>query len=136
MENNDLTRFTVDFNDITMKEGRGVFDIVSKIMAKDSPSDKWMLISDIEIESYSGFSLITANFHSNKDICIVDYNSSNKDYLQCFEISCLFTWSKDNGWNIPYPSEDLIISDIDLWKFYWSTGLISSQYLDKRFNRY
>jgi len=133
MDNNEIN-YDLSFSDQTILETEGVFDEVKKLMEEDLHKDaKWMIKSELTIESVMGFCRMILNFYDTKDIYVAEYQTSSGDVFYNSDIRCLSVWAQDNGWNVPKPSSDLIRSDVEFWKHFWESRLIDSEYLDEKY---
>jgi len=63
-------------------------------------------------------------------VYIMEYIPSIKDVFYNPDISSLNRWLQEKGWNIPRPHKDLVNNDKGLWRHFWETYLIDSEYLD------
>jgi hypothetical protein len=133
MENNEVELF---FSDHTILEADSKFEEVNKIMESELwKGHKWMLETNLTIDSQSGVSEMILHLYHNKDIMIMEYKSSEGDVFYNPDIQALSVWASENGWNHPKPYIDLIKSDLEFWKHFWEVFLIDSDYLDERFGK-
>lgn len=134
MEDNNEIDYDLSFSDQTILETEGIFDDVKKLMEEDLyKGAKWMIKSELTIESSMGFCRMVLNFYDTKDIYIAEYQTSSGDVFYNSDVRCLSAWSQANGWNTPRPLPDLIRSDIEFWKHFWESRLIDSEYLDEKY---
>ena len=123
--------FDISFSDVTIIEGEGKYDKVKAIMNEDFVGDsKWMLRSRCTLVTAAGLSEMVLHFYSDKKVYIMDYMPSIKDVFYNPDISSLNRWLQENGWGIPNPHKDLVDADKGLWRHFWETYLIDSEYLD------
>ena len=97
--------FDIDFSDITLIEARGCFKETQEIMLNEfSGNKKWMIISDAIVKGENILTRFVLNLYDNKNICIVDYESSEKGTYYALDLSCLSEWAQQSGWNLPLSS--------------------------------
>jgi len=125
--------FEIEFTDITLAEADGYFKEVQEIMKRDSPCKVWHLRSNATITSESGIGIIEIQCNNEKDIYILNYNSSIGDLFYNPDIQALSMWAQESGWNIPQPHPDLVKSNISFWKHFWETFIIDSDYMDEKY---
>ena len=122
------------FSDITLLESEGKFDETNKIMEQEMWKDhKWMIESGLTVKSETGISEMTLHLYHDKNVIIMDYNSSEGDVFYNPDIQALSAWCQNNGWNVPQPYIDLVINDVDFWKHFWDVQLIDSPYFNEKF---
>jgi hypothetical protein len=102
-------------------------------MIDDSPikSSSWMIKSELTMVNSTGFASFELHFWNTKDIYIVVYEPSVKDVFYNLDLRCLSYWAQETGWNIPKVEDKLAQENIDYWKFFWSTGIVDSAFLDE-----
>lgn len=128
--------FEISFNDNTLIEGDGKFESVRNIMLEEFAGDRdWMLRTNCTLITAAGISEMILHFYSNKNVYIVEYIPSIRDVFYNPDISVLSQWLQENGWEIPSPSTDLVNSDKSLWRHFWETHLINSEYLDSLYGK-
>jgi len=128
---------TIDFSDTTMAETDGIFKDVQKKMCSEFPyRDDWMVRSSATIVSKFGCAEMLLHFYGNKKLYIVEYSpSSSGDVYYNPDISAVSTWAQANGWNIPEPSKELILSAKAFWKYFYDTLLVDSEYFDSLYGK-
>jgi hypothetical protein len=92
-----------------------------------------MLSSNLILYSSFGLAQFDLSFFKNKDIYIKEYSPSVAEVFYNPDIRCLTMWSFENGWNRPKPHRDLIDQDVELWRHFWETYLVDSEYLERKF---
>ena len=129
-------QFEISFNDNTLIEGDGVYDKIKGIMDGEFVGDtEWMLRTNCTLITLAGVSEMVLHFYFDKSVYIVEYIPSIRDVFYNPDISVLSQWLQLNGWDIPSPSRDLVNSDKGLWKHFWDTYLINSDYLDSLYGK-
>jgi len=130
-------KIKIDFTDITMIEGDGYFKKIKEIMENDVVKvNKWEIRTDVTILSEFGMAKLTIACFYNKDIFIMEYNSSSQeDDLYNPDIKIISEWAHKHGWNTLQPHKDLVDMNKEFWKYFHSTGLIDSEYLDKIYGK-
>jgi hypothetical protein len=123
------TEFIIGFTDVTLNEVDGVFKSVKKIMEKESVH-KWVIRSFVSIASPGGEANLEIQCHYDGHIYILDYTPSVEDVFYNPDIQVLSMWAQENEWKIPQPHPDLIKMDKDLWKHFYDTLIIDSDYFD------
>ena len=126
----------LNFTDVTMAETNGVFDEVKKKMDEEFPHDgKWMIRTDLTIDSGVGLAIMTLNLYYNKRVDIVKYDPSIGDVYYNPDLQSLSQWCQENGWNIPQPKSDIIKINKEFWKYFYDTLIIDSDYFDKIYGK-
>jgi len=132
----DRNEVELVFSDPTILESEGKFKEVKKIMEKEMwKGHKWMLASNLTVNSVMGLSEMVVHFYHDKNIIIKEYTSFKGDVFYNPNIQALSVWARQNGWNPPQPYIDLIRTDLDFWKHFWETFLVDSEYFDERFGK-
>ena len=136
-EKNSALEFELNFSDLTIIETNGDYGSVKNLMEQETyKGHKWMISSDMTIESIAGFCSLVIHFYSTGKVYIVDYiPSATGEMLYNPDLSCLSVWAQDNGWDIPQPSPDLTRKNLPFWKEIWEMGLVDSDYLEERFGK-
>jgi hypothetical protein len=125
-----------DFNDSTMIEAGGKYEEVVKIFEKEPFGGKgWMLRSDMTVQSYVGIGIFILHFHENKDVVIEDYKPSTSDIWLNPDVRFLSVWAQENGWNVPKVNRDLSENQMKIWKHFWETNLVDSEFYRQRFQK-
>lgn len=127
--------FIIEFSDITMIEADGEYDIVCEIMNRENGNNDWMIKSDVFITDGIINSQITLHLYKNKDIYIENYDIKKDEAYYSPDLECLSQWAQQNGWNTPCPNKDLLLMDIDFWKYFWETSLIDCDYFDNIYGK-
>ena len=124
--------FEISFSDGTLIEGEGKYDKVKSIMEKDFMGNaEWMLRTYCTLVTTAGISEMVLHFYFDGKVYIMEYAPSIKDVFYNPDISSLNIWLQEHNWEIPRPYQDLVNSDKGLWKHFWETYLIDSEYLDR-----
>ena len=124
----------IRFTDCTLVETEGVYQKTKEVMEKDSVSGKeWMIASDATITHAFGFCELELHLWNSGRLEIVAFSPSSGDVLYNPDIPLLSTWSQDNGWSVPFVSDDLVRANTEFWKHFWETLLVDSDFLEKRF---
>ena len=132
----DSNEFIINFTDVTLNETDGVFKEIEKIMSQEFPhSDKWVLRSFVTISSIGGEGEMEIQCHGDRNLYILEYNSSIGDLFYNPDIRVLSMWAQENGWKIPQPHPNLVKSDKDFWKHFYDTLVIDSDYLDELYGK-
>ena len=130
----DKQEFNISLSDLTLIEGNGLFNKVSKIMKEDNMlSEKWMIRSQATLSHPYGSCELVLHFWHNKEVYIVDYMPSVKDFFGNQDLTYLSSWVQSKGWNLPKVSDELSIEKTKYWKYFWSVHLVDSDYLTKEF---
>jgi hypothetical protein len=125
--------FAMNLSDHTILEGDGEYERVKEIMEKESyVGCDWMVRSEVTIDFPTNSCIFIVHFYQNRDIYIVEYQSSVSDVFYNSDIPCISMWSQDKGWNCPQPHPDLIRDAMEFWKHFWETGILDSEYLDEK----
>ena len=122
--------FIIEFSDPTMIEADGCFNEVDEIMSQEKNGYYWMIRSSIFMSDNNINSQMTLHLYQNKDVYIEDYIIKKDEICFCPDLQYLTEWAQQSGWNVPRPSKDLLIRDIEFWKYFWETSLIDCQYFD------
>lgn len=132
----DEVDFDISFADETVAEADGKFDRLDHIMKSEFPHpETWMTRSVVSVDSVYGLAIFKIHFHSDKNVIIKDYQSSGGNAIYNLDIQVLSEWAQSNGWNRPQPARELVKTDLDFWKHYWSTFTLDSPYLDEVFGK-
>ena len=122
----------LDFTDITIVEKDGIFKDVNELMIFEFPHPKWVLRSFVTIGSQYGTGDMELQFHSDKNIYIIEYASSSMgDLYYNPDIMAIATWARERGWNVPQPHESLAKKNKSFWKHFYDTLVIDSDYFDE-----
>lgn len=128
--------FIINFTDITLNETDGDFEKTKKIMLSEPPySDEWVLRSFITISSDSGDGSMEVQFHGDGRIYILEYEPSIGDLFYNPDVQVISMWAQENGWKIPQPSPELAKTNKELWKYFYDTLIIDSDYFDKLYGK-
>lgn len=128
--------FEINFEDITLLEAEGYYNKVNELMNEEEfGGDSWMIRSSVTISSELGSSSFVVHFYYNRDVYIVDFESATRDALYNPDISCLSAWAQEYGWKIPQPHKDLVRNHEEFWKYFWETGIVNSDFLEKRLGK-
>ena len=126
----------LNFTDVTMAETDGVFKDVEEIMLAEYPySKKWVIRTNVTIESKFGMGTMVLNCFYDGNIYILEYEPSIGDVFYNPDVQCVARWSQDSGWKIPQPREVLIKFDKEFWKHFYDTLTIDSDYFDKIYGK-
>jgi len=134
MDSFEGQQFVLNFSDLTILEFDGEYEEIKKSMEEESyVGCEWMLRSDATVDFPTNSCFFTLHFYHNKDVYIVDYQSSVSDVFYNSDIPCLSMWVQYKGWSCPKPHPDLIREEMGFWKHFWETRIVDSDYLDKRY---
>jgi len=120
----------VEFEDTTLIESQGFFDIVQELM--EVP--KWMLRSNVYITTADGQFGYVINFWNTKRVIIDEVMRSLMVNSPASDLSELSNWCEEHGWNKPEPSPRLLENprQFDFWQRQYQSGLVNSEELDQR----
>jgi len=122
--------FVIEFSDPTMIEGDGYYNEVNDIMSREKNGYYWMLRTTVFMSDSNINSQMTLHLYQNKDIYIEDYIMKKDEVCYCPDLQYLTAWAQQSGWSVPRPSKDLLMMDVDFWKYFWETSLIDCTYFD------
>jgi len=126
----------IEFDDITVIEAEGLFEVIYEIMSNDGVIlGPWVVKTNANIMTPYGVSWITLDLYSNRDIFIVDYSPSVKDVYYNPDLQVLAEWATKSGWHMPKVTQDLAETSINFWQHFRLSGLVESEYLEKRYGR-
>lgn len=127
---------TIDFSDVTLASQDGDFSSVSKIMSQSlADKEKWMIRTSATISTQYGHGEMVLHFYGNGKIYIVEYLSASGDVFYNPDVPGISMWAQANGWKVPEPQKDLILSDKVFWKHFWETRIIDSDYFDNIYGK-
>ena len=128
----EKTQFEINFSDITILETDGKYDRIKELMLEDNGyRAEWVVRSHVTLTHSGGGCEFVISFWHDKDLRIMEYNTSEKDFFGNQDLMCLSTWAQGRGWNLPKVSEQLVKDKLKYWKYFWSVHLVDSEYLDK-----
>lgn len=130
----------VKFTDRTMIEALGNYKNVKRIFdGEQFGGNKWMVESNISILwstepdaplPMSGY--FEAQIHAFHDANLV-LTACQLPRGLSRDIEIFSAWAQANNWNRPKISDDLILQNMEQWKYYWDTFLLDSDLLHKKF---
>ena len=129
----DENEFDLEFSDMTLIEAKGNYAKVVEIMDDEFTGDVWMLRTDVTIATDAGSTFMVLHFYNDGNVYIFKYMPSSSDIFFNTDIQYLSWWMQDSGWNVPRVHKELIDENIYMWKQYWETMLVDSEYLDGMF---
>jgi len=131
----------VEFNDITLIEGNGDYKKICSIMEGEH-LPKWMLETSAIITCFqnsNGQKIIISEanlklqFFNDGIVKITSYATIVPDPMFSPDIRYLKSYLTDKGWKRIEPHIYLVDENLMLWKTLWETGMVESDYLEKRF---
>lgn len=131
----------IEFSDETILRNEASFlNIESDMKKEDVYASKWMISSDASVKSYSNGvqiseSFMKLQFYYNKEAVITECLSSVKDMYTNPDIRGLIELLRLKGWEKVSVHPFLIDENRNFWRFFWESGLIDSDYLDKKIGR-
>lgn len=131
--------FEIQFTDVTMCEGGGIYseikDIMKNQLLKEGiKSADWTIRSSVIIKHETGMCKMTCEFKFGPIVRICDYQSTSKDIFND-DARCLRFWCESSGWGVPDISQDASLDALEYWKTQWETFTVNSSYLEKRFGK-
>ena len=120
----------IDFSDITMVEGRGIFSEICQIMLKDGDAD-WMLRTDAVVSTKAVITKFILHLWSNGEIFIVDTERPTIIDVPEDDIRELSEWCVAAGWTRLCVHTDLL-DDPQAYVFWlrqYRTGIVQSDVL-------
>jgi hypothetical protein len=150
-----LLGFDLSFDDLTMIEAAGEYKCVKRLMEKaDIPANRtryspqyfsqrlhevgstdWTVKTRLTILSPFGECHFRLDFCHDRNVYIVAYSPSSSNIHYNPDIRCLSNWCQANGWTVPCPIEALAREDTPFWKHWWTSLIIDSEYLDRRYGK-
>ena len=125
--------FKLNFTDLTIIETEGKYDEIEEIFNKEvHDKHEWVISTNLTLDNEAGVGVFEIDFYFDKKVVITSYSPSIGDVYYNPDIMCLSEWSQGNGWLRPEPVSDLIKGDIGFWKHFWETGIIISEFFEKR----
>lgn len=135
-EIHDVQEFEINFNNEVVLKHRGIYENINTDMVSEYPYVKtWTLNTDATLVSIIGAAQFNLYFYYNKDVYIFDYVPSMRDVKYSADISALSYWCQSCGWNIPSVADFLVKDNMDFWRHYWESRLVSSNYFEKHKKR-
>lgn len=131
----DEMELDLEFTDITMSETEGEYEEVNKLMLAELPNNKWMIRTDIIINSSYGLGGMVVQCYHDKKVIIMEYTTMIKDVYSNPDIQAIAQWAQEKGWAIPQPSIDLIQTNKKFWRHFYDTLIIDSDYFDKHYGK-
>lgn len=123
----------INVDNFTLIEFNSSYSSIFEEMEKDQIISDWVLPTSLTVENETGVAMFKLEFRKNKDIYVFSYIPSNKQALYTQDISDLTSWAQEKGWNVPKVADFMVKENLDLWKYFWETGVVDSDYLSKRF---
>jgi len=125
--------FEINFTDITLLESDGKYSKTKEIMDEEI-SKEWMLKTEAIIISEFGEASFILHFYYDGRVYIMEFASQGNtdDVYYNPDIRFLSFWAQESGWKVPQPFPDLVKENMDLWRYFWDTGIVDSDYLDKK----
>ena len=141
--------FQLNFSDLSMIAGEGVYSRVkaimeapittnsngAKLLVPEFPGD-WVssvIKTNLIISSVFGQCAFRLDFYPDRRVAIVGYAPSVGDMYVNPDIRCLSRWCQSNGWKVPEPVDKLVKDNLQFWKYMWNTMIVDSEYLDIKF---
>lgn len=131
-----IDEFVITFTDLTVIEGEGRYDEISKIMSKDFAASKsWMLETKAVLESQFGIAVFSLHLYHDGKLFIAEFQPSmTGDIYYNPDLRYLSVWAQEKGWGLPEPLPDLVRENPPFWKHYCEVGLIKSDYIKEKYN--
>jgi hypothetical protein len=126
--------FEYFFDDATMSETDGAFDLVKELMDEDM--GEWVggvVKTRMSMFSQFGECAFKLDFYPDRRVIIVGYAPSVGDVYYNPDVRCLSRWCQANGWNVPEPSSRVISESPAFWKYMWKTNLVDSGAFDLKY---
>ena len=135
-DNKENFDFEINFTDITVLEADGKYSKAKEIMSKEI-SEEWMLETEATIISEFGEAFFILHLYYDGRVYIMNFSSKNNadDVYYNPDIRFLSFWAQESGWKVPQPFPDLIKENMDFWRYFWDTGIVDSDYLDKKIGK-
>lgn len=128
--------YSVSFNSELVEKCLGQYKRVHKKMKETEPfASQWVLQTDFSVAHPVGSFTCVCNLYYDGKIVIYDTKGQSMRAHNINDIRFIKKATLWLGWDslTVVPSE--IDSSIDFWKRCWETGLIDSDYLDKKYMR-
>lgn len=95
-------------------------------------NENWNISTILTISSPFGIGKFDLNLRQDGSIYIIDYECSGNPATSP-DLSALLRWSQIKGWKIPQPTELLVKSNTQFWRYMWETLIVDSPYLDEKY---
>ena len=131
----DIDELEFNFSDISMCESGGYFDKLNDIMNEEIQGHKWTVLTNLSISSSVGICDLELQCNYEKNIYILSYRPSIGDVYYNPDIPGLSQWAQSHGWNIPEPTQFIVQSDKEFWRFFYDTLIVNCEYFDKVYGK-
>jgi hypothetical protein len=104
-------------------------------MSNEKFTRNWMIEDDLSVVHQFGSSIFTVHFYPLKEVIIYSFHKNRPNGSDMMDLRALVIFLISKGWNRPSPISSEIDYAMDFWKEAWETGLIDSDYLQKKFGK-
>lgn len=93
----------------------------------------WMIEDELTVSHQFGDSIFTIHFYQNGKATIYSFHKNRPTGADLMDLRALVIFLMKSGWKRPCPFSGEVDYAIEFWKDAWETGLVDSEYLEKKF---
>jgi len=108
---------------------------ISNKMLNEKFTKSWMIEDDLSVSHQFGSSVFTVHFYPSREVIIYSFHKNRPNGSDMMDLRALVIFLMNKGWNRPSPISSEIDYAMDFWREAWETGLVDSDYLQKKFGK-
>lgn len=133
---NKEEEYSISFSHNLVEKCLGQYSRINKKMKETDPvAVKWMLETKATIEHPIGSFSFTLHLNYDRNVIIYSTDSNRMQAHNINDIRFLRKAIVWMGWQNLMVTPSEVDSSLDFWKRCWETGLIESEYLEKKFRK-
>jgi hypothetical protein len=108
---------------------------ISNKMLNEKFAKSWMIEDNLSVSHQFGSSVFTVHFYPSKETIIYSFHKNRPNGSDMMDLRALVIFLMNKGWKRPSPISSEIDYAMDFWREAWETGLVDSDYLQKKFGK-
>jgi len=124
----------IEFTDATLSHYDCDFEKVNEVLSRGGLFDMvgtWAVTSEVYLYTDLGLLQGRVSFYSDRTVGIFDCSCDNMDPQMNSEVPLFSQFVQQQGWNKPTVADSLARMDKYFWKYFYTTGIVNGNYLEK-----